>query len=142
LKDADCRSFIGRLIKTFPGFDEPVKHLDDKAKRETYRGWAEAWRDDIALDECNAALDQLAIDGGITQTNYREPGPFIRRLVMERRSKERQVQNQRNNYNQRLQRLESARQLRDEYKQSGRSISEAYKQAKSGVPLGEVIENA
>lgn len=115
--------------------------MDAEAKRETYRLWADAWRDDITLDECNAVLDQLTIDGGITTTNYREPGPFIRRLVIERRSKERQKQNRKTNYTQRLERLESARRLRAEYRQAGYSIAEAYKQVRSGVPLANVIEN-
>lgn len=142
LNDLECKEFVTRLIKKFPGFDDQARNLADEQKREIYRGWAEAWRDDITLAECNAVLDRLAIDGNITTANYREPGPFIRRLVNETRSKARADQNRRQRSIERIERLEAARLHQAEYQRYGRSITNALQQLQKGVSTEEAIQNA
>ena len=142
MNDDECKQFIKRLIQKFPGFDDSSRNLEDEQKREIYRGWAEAWRGDITLDECNAVLERLAVEGGISSANYREPGPFIRRLILDSRSKARHAQARRLNLQQRLDRLESARQLQAEFRANKRSLVKAFELLSKGVDETKALSNA
>jgi hypothetical protein len=82
LNTEEAKQFTRELITAFPGFESAAKDTPDI--KATHSAWIVSWSD-LTLDECKQALIQLQRDGGIGWDEYREPGPFIRRLVFEAR---------------------------------------------------------
>jgi hypothetical protein len=78
----EAKQFVRELITTFPAFETAAKESPDLGA--THRGWIAAW-DDLSLAECQSALARLRKQGGIGWDDYRQPGPFIRRLVLAER---------------------------------------------------------
>lgn len=79
------KKFVIELITAFPAFESAAKDAPDIGA--THRSWIAAW-DDLAITECRAVLSQLIKSGGIGWDDYRQPGPFVRRLVIAARRNE------------------------------------------------------
>jgi hypothetical protein len=139
LNDDECKKFIECLVNSFPKFEESAKcSLDIK---KTHRAWAEAWRD-LTFEECLTALEGLVVTGNITQTNYGEPGPFIRRLVMELRSQSKFTERQEANLEERQRRLNERRELQTEFRESKRSMAKAFEMLAKGVDESKALSQA
>ena len=85
MNEHEIELFTNELTTAFPGFAEVAERQSPNFKA-TKRAWAKAW-EDLSLSECRDVLKSLLLDGGIKYEEYREPGPFIRRLVMSRRNR-------------------------------------------------------
>jgi hypothetical protein len=83
MNDHEADLFCDELIIAFPAFKATAeKHSPDFNR--TRNGWTVAWRD-LSIGECREALRNLLVEGGISYENLQQPGPFIRRLVLEAR---------------------------------------------------------
>lgn len=88
MNEQEAIAFSEELIIAFPAFRAHAeKHSPDFDR--TRRAWSFAWSD-LAISECRDALRKLLVDGGISYENLQQPGPFIRRLVLEARKEGRQ----------------------------------------------------
>lgn len=92
MNDQESRKFVEELLIAFPAFDDAARSSEDLG--QTHRSWAKAWTD-LTLNECREALRRLQIDGGIKYEEYREPGPFVRRIVLEARKRHAQSERDR-----------------------------------------------
>lgn len=76
------KRFVRELLIAFPAFDDAARSSPDLGK--THCSWIDAW-DDLTYLECQRALSGLVKRGEIGYEDYRGPGPFIRRLVLQNR---------------------------------------------------------
>lgn len=83
MNEHESEVFLKELLIAFPAFKSVAeKHSPDFER--TKGSWKVAWRD-LTLGECREALRVLILEGGITYENLQQPGPFVRRLVLESR---------------------------------------------------------
>lgn len=136
MNEADSKLFIQDLVLAFPAFLEVAERVSPNVE-STKTAWAKAWFD-LSLSECRAVLNRLLIDGGIKYENYREPGPFIRRLVLASRrnipKSEAELVAERND-------IAKRRQRQADYANRGFSMSSALESLKLGARLDEVLRD-
>lgn len=83
MTEHESLKFIEELTICFPGFAEVAQRYSPDYER-TKKAWCVTWAD-LSLNECREVMRQLMLKGGIAYDEYREPGPFIRRLALQNR---------------------------------------------------------
>jgi hypothetical protein len=79
----ESEQFTTELLIAFPAFKAAAeKHSPDFDR--TKKAWWHAWSD-LTITECRAVLKSMLLEGGLTFEALQQPGPFIRRLVVESR---------------------------------------------------------
>jgi hypothetical protein len=83
MNHSEAEKFTDELIIAFPAFKAVAEKHSPNFER-TKDAWRVAWID-LTISECRGAIKSLLVEGGITYENLQQPGPFIRRLVMDAR---------------------------------------------------------
>lgn len=125
------KQFVRELITSFPAFEDAARNSPDIGG--THRAWMRAWSD-LELPECQAVLADLEKSSEISYDEYKSPGPFIRKLVLARRSKS--TTSEQDRANSRLER--SRRQLTGS--PMARALEAALKAKRDGLSEAEALD--